>query len=378
MRTSSFRSSTILAGGVLLAACNLVFGLDETIADRDGDGVADVADNCVGIANGNQVDSDGDGIGDACAACAMAIGSDLDRDGYDEGCDRCIGPGPTGSDADGDGIDDGCDACIAGVGTTGIDADANGIDDGCELCFDPIGVDVDGDGLDDRCDVCLSGPPHDEDHDGTEDGCDNCPGDVNADQASAGDGVGSACDPDAQARQDRVLFDPFIVVDTATWTNRDLGWSVSDDAARADGVTISQLANVHVTRQFSVATRLADAPTGSGGVFLANSPLQARVSCGIDSAGVVTLKVDLGALTGSGATTASSAPTTFDPSKSIHLRLRATPQAGAVAPRYQCVATVDGVATIVSGAFTADVDWLVGLFADGEATFEWFDAMTGT
>jgi Tol biopolymer transport system component len=37
--------------------------------DSDGDGVDDAVDNCLGLANSNQLDADGDGIGDACDLC---------------------------------------------------------------------------------------------------------------------------------------------------------------------------------------------------------------------------------------------------------------------------------------------------------------------
>jgi hypothetical protein len=40
---------------------------DEPVTDSDGDGVADVADNCPLLANSDQQDSDGDGTGDVCA-----------------------------------------------------------------------------------------------------------------------------------------------------------------------------------------------------------------------------------------------------------------------------------------------------------------------
>ena len=38
----------------------------DPLVDRDGDEVADDADNCPALANGDQSDSDGDGLGDAC------------------------------------------------------------------------------------------------------------------------------------------------------------------------------------------------------------------------------------------------------------------------------------------------------------------------
>jgi hypothetical protein len=38
----------------------------EVLADRDGDGYADIADNCVTASNPDQLDSDRDNIGNAC------------------------------------------------------------------------------------------------------------------------------------------------------------------------------------------------------------------------------------------------------------------------------------------------------------------------
>jgi hypothetical protein len=40
-----------------------------TIADRDGDGIEDEADNCIAAANPDQADADGDAVGDACDNC---------------------------------------------------------------------------------------------------------------------------------------------------------------------------------------------------------------------------------------------------------------------------------------------------------------------
>jgi hypothetical protein len=39
------------------------------LADGDGDGVANICDNCPGTANAEQADGDGNGVGDACENC---------------------------------------------------------------------------------------------------------------------------------------------------------------------------------------------------------------------------------------------------------------------------------------------------------------------
>jgi len=43
----------------------------DTLNDSDGDGVADLCDNCDDIANADQVDQDGDGYGNACDDCNL-------------------------------------------------------------------------------------------------------------------------------------------------------------------------------------------------------------------------------------------------------------------------------------------------------------------
>ena len=217
MRISS--TSLVLA---LLAGCNWVYGLDATTIgnDGDGDGIADVVDNCPSIANPDQLDTNEiDEGGDACAQCPNLIGIDHDQDLYDDGCDRCLGPGPTGEDVDADGLDDGCDPCIAGVSTFASDFNGNGIGDGCEVCFEQPSGDDDQDGLDNACDKCSSGPPHDEDGDGIDDACDNCPLEPNPSQAAPpGSPVGQDCNGGITGKLDRLFFDPFLVRNPFRWS----------------------------------------------------------------------------------------------------------------------------------------------------------------
>jgi hypothetical protein len=68
-----------------------------TYIDVDGDGVADLSDNCPYTYNPTQTDSDGDGIGDVCDSCPTNFntGVDMDGDNIDNACDP---------DIDGDGL----------------------------------------------------------------------------------------------------------------------------------------------------------------------------------------------------------------------------------------------------------------------------------
>jgi hypothetical protein len=85
-----------LGGGVVRA--NPVY----TPADSDGDGVPDTLDNCVAVANPDQLDVDHNGVGDAC--------DDFDRDGVLTVRDNCPNiPNVDQRDTDGDGIGDACD-----------------------------------------------------------------------------------------------------------------------------------------------------------------------------------------------------------------------------------------------------------------------------
>ncbi|HVP28466.1 MAG TPA: thrombospondin type 3 repeat-containing protein [Myxococcota bacterium] len=55
-----------ILASIVVGLCVMIPKGVAQLADADGDGVRDSADNCVTTANANQRDSDGDGIGDAC------------------------------------------------------------------------------------------------------------------------------------------------------------------------------------------------------------------------------------------------------------------------------------------------------------------------
>ncbi|WP_081426461.1 lamin tail domain-containing protein [Sorangium cellulosum] len=107
-----------------------VYTGEPTDDDRDGDGIADGADNCPGVFNpvrpldnGAQADFDGDGEGDACDPCPLDAGSevcselnpdDSDNDGVLNEADNCPGlQNAEQADMDGDGKGDPCDLCPA-------------------------------------------------------------------------------------------------------------------------------------------------------------------------------------------------------------------------------------------------------------------------
>jgi hypothetical protein len=89
-------------GVITLAAPAPVMNPAYTPADADADGIPDLTDNCVSIANPDQKDSDGNGRGDAC--------EDYDRDSIVNAKDNCSDvPNVAQTDTDADGVGDACD-----------------------------------------------------------------------------------------------------------------------------------------------------------------------------------------------------------------------------------------------------------------------------
>ena len=123
-------------------------------SDFDGDGVADVGDNCAATINGDQADRDRDGAGDACQQAPIgmlpaASGRplpDADADGVWDGADNCVTvPNPDQLDADRDQAGDACDDDVDGDGVleqhdncptvpnpTQRDANGNQVGEACE------------------------------------------------------------------------------------------------------------------------------------------------------------------------------------------------------------------------------------------------------
>ena len=101
--------------------------VDESQTDGDGDGIADLCDNCPSVSNLDQADNDGDGIGDPCD-------DDVDGDGVVNASDNCPlidNPGQTDTDEDQRG--DLCDNCLTTANFGQTDSDADGVGDASDL-----------------------------------------------------------------------------------------------------------------------------------------------------------------------------------------------------------------------------------------------------
>jgi hypothetical protein len=103
-------------------------GANPAQADQDRDGRGNLCDNCVEFANFSQADADSDGIGDACER------NDRDGDGVSDVADNCLtvkNPAPQ-LDTDGDGVGDACDNCPTTANAGQQDNDGDGTGDRCD------------------------------------------------------------------------------------------------------------------------------------------------------------------------------------------------------------------------------------------------------
>lgn len=241
--------------------------------DDDNDFVDDREDNCDFLFNPLQNDTDRDGQGDECDPCPNVAddGKDTDNDGLGDVCDfDADGDGvanvtdncplqfnPAQKDSDQDGVGDLCDNCLTKFNTGQLDRDEDRVGDVCDS-----DVDGDGDGVDDQRDNCASVPNPDQldtDEDGLGDVCDvdddgdnlgdsidNCRLVENPDQEDQDeDGVGDACEDDADgdgttdpqdvcpynkhiSRTNFTKFDQ-IALDPIETTQMDPFWTINDD-----------------------------------------------------------------------------------------------------------------------------------------------------
>ncbi len=147
--------------------------------DGDSDGVPDIDDNCVSVANPDQQSHDSDAAGDACD-------DDDDNDGISDIDDNCpiVATEVPAFDTDGDGAGDACDGDLDGDG-------APNANDNCPNVLNGGQHDLDGDLVGDACDPDVDG-------DGAPNANDNCPDVSNAAQLDTDqDSLGNSCDSDA-------------------------------------------------------------------------------------------------------------------------------------------------------------------------------------
>jgi hypothetical protein len=123
-------------------SCEPAAGCVHTIQDKDGDGIADVCDNCPDTTNADQANNDKDSRGNACDNCPS-------HDNQDQ------------ADGDGDTVGNACDNCPSKPNKEQVDGDKDGVGTDCDNCPDvsnPDQKDSDNDGKGDACsNTCPGG-----------------------------------------------------------------------------------------------------------------------------------------------------------------------------------------------------------------------------
>ncbi|TLM60122.1 MAG: DUF1566 domain-containing protein, partial [Deltaproteobacteria bacterium] len=147
--------------------------------DADGDGVCGNVDNCLPMANADQLDTDGDGLGDVCD-------TDDDNDGVLDGNDAFPLNATESVDTDGDGIGNNADTDDDGDGWTDSDEVAAGSE---PLLASSLPLDTDGDHTADVIDT-------DDDNDGVADTSDAFPLNAAESMDTDGDSIGNNADND--------------------------------------------------------------------------------------------------------------------------------------------------------------------------------------
>ena len=234
---------------------------DCLVADKDGDGVLDVVDNCPNLANVGQQDYDLDGTGDVCdldddndlvadAEDCAPFNPDVSPkeeevcNGIDDDCDLVVDEGFADADYDklADCIDpdDDNDGKVDEIDCAPFDATihpgapevCDGLDNDCDENVDEGFPDQDGDEIADCADEDVDG-------DGVDNAVDNCPMLANDDQADQdGDDLGDACDKDLDGDAIPNGLDncPATSNTTQLDTDKDGSGDACDDDMDGDGV----------------------------------------------------------------------------------------------------------------------------------------------